>query len=65
MPRLSRRGLHALLPLSLVLGAGFMLAVDTACRTMFATEVPPGVITAFVGTPVFIVLLAVAFRRAP
>jgi len=53
------------LQLSLVLGAGFMLAVDTACRTMFATEVPPGVITAFVGTPVFIVLLAVAFRRAP
>lgn len=53
------------LPLSLVLGAGFMLAVDTACRTMFATEVPPGVITAFVGTPVFIVLLAIAFRRAP
>jgi iron complex transport system permease protein len=53
------------LPLSLVLGAGFMLAVDTACRTMFAMEVPPGVVTAFVGTPVFIVLLAVAFRRAP
>ncbi|HEY2629083.1 MAG TPA: iron ABC transporter permease [Usitatibacter sp.] len=54
-----------LLPLSLLLGAGFMLAVDTACRTMFAMEVPPGVVTAFVGTPVFIILLAVAFRRAP
>jgi len=53
-----------LLPLSIVLGAGFMLAVDTACRTMFATEIPPGVVTAFVGTPVFIVLLAVAFRRS-
>jgi iron complex transport system permease protein len=54
-----------LLPLSLVLGAGFMLAVDTACRTMFAMEVPPGVVTAFVGTPAFIILLAVAFRRTP
>jgi iron complex transport system permease protein len=53
-----------LLPLSLVIGAGFMLAVDTACRTLFATEVPPGVVTAFVGTPVFIVLLAAAFRRS-
>ena len=53
-----------LLPLSIVLGAGFMLAVDTACRTMFATEIPPGVVTAFVGTPAFIVLLAVAFRRS-
>ncbi|HXF80033.1 MAG TPA: iron chelate uptake ABC transporter family permease subunit, partial [Usitatibacter sp.] len=52
-----------LLPLSLVLGAGFMLVVDTACRTLFATEMPPGVITAFAGTPVFIALLAAAFRR--
>ncbi len=52
------------LPLSLVLGAGFMLAVDTACRTAFATEIPPGVLTAFVGTPVFIVLLAMTFRRS-
>jgi iron complex transport system permease protein len=52
------------LPLSLVLGAGFMLAVDTACRTLFATEIPPGVVTAFVGTPVFIALLAATFRRS-
>ncbi len=52
------------LPLSLVLGAGFMLVVDTACRTLFATEIPPGVATAFVGTPVFIVLLALTFRRS-
>jgi iron complex transport system permease protein len=53
------------LPLALVLGAGFMLAVDTLCRTAFATELPPGVVTAFVGTPVFIGLLAATFRRAP
>lgn len=52
------------LPLSLVLGAAFMLAVDTVCRTAFANEVPPGVATAFVGTPVFIVLLALTFRKA-
>ena len=52
------------LPLSLVLGAGFMLEVDTACRTLFATEIPPGVVTAFVGTPVFIALLAATFRRS-
>lgn len=52
------------LPLSLVLGAGFMLAVDTACRTASATEIPPGVVTAFVGTPVFIALLALTFRRS-
>ncbi len=51
------------LPLSLVLGAAFMLAVDTLCRTVAATEIPPGVATAFVGTPVFILLLAATFRR--
>lgn len=51
------------LPLSLALGAGFLLAVDTLCRTAAATEIPPGVATAFVGTPVFILLLAATFRR--
>jgi iron complex transport system permease protein len=53
-----------LLPLSIVLGAAFMLGIDTLCRTAFAAEVPPGVATAFVGTPVFIALLAASFRRA-
>jgi iron complex transport system permease protein len=53
------------LPLAVVIGAGFMLAVDTLCRVAFAVEMPPGVITAFAGTPVFIVLLALTFRRAP
>lgn len=52
------------LPLSLLLGAAFMLAVDTMCRTAFATEIPPGVATACVGTPVFIALLALTFRRS-
>ena len=52
------------LPLSLVLGAGFMLAIDTLCRGAFATEIPPGVVTAFIGTPLFVILMAVAFRRS-
>jgi iron complex transport system permease protein len=52
------------LPLAVVIGAGFMLAVDTACRLAFPVEMPPGVITAFAGTPVFIALLAFTFRRA-
>ena len=56
-------GFARVMPLSLALGAGFMLAVDTLCRTVSATEIPPGVATAFVGTPVFIVLLAATFRR--
>jgi iron complex transport system permease protein len=52
------------LPLSLLFGAGFMLAVDTVCRVAFGAEIPPGVVTAFVGTPVFIALLAFTFRRS-
>ena len=51
------------LPLSLLLGAAFMLAVDTLCRLAFATEVPPGIATAFIGTPVFVALLHFTFRR--
>jgi iron complex transport system permease protein len=51
------------LPLSLVLGAAFMLGVDTLCRTGFATEMPPGVVTALVGTPAFVALMAVSLRR--
>ena len=52
------------LPMSLLLGAAFMLVVDTACRITFVNEIPPGVATAFVGTPVFIALLALTFRRS-
>ena len=51
------------LPVSALLGAGFMLLVDTACRSVGRTELPPGVLTALIGTPVFIWLLAVTFRR--
>ena len=51
------------LPVSALLGAAFMLLVDTLCRTIVRTELPPGVLTALVGTPVFIWLLAVTFRK--
>jgi iron complex transport system permease protein len=53
------------LPLSALLGAGFMLLVDTLCRTLAQAELPPGVVTAIVGTPVFIALLAASSRRNP
>jgi iron complex transport system permease protein len=51
------------LPMSALIGAAFLLAVDTLCRTVSATELPPGVLTALVGTPAFIWLLAVMYRR--
>ena len=53
------------LPLSALLGAAFLLVVDTLCRTLVRGELPPGVVTAIVGTPVFIALLAASSRRAP
>jgi iron complex transport system permease protein len=51
-----------LLPLAMLMGAGFMLAVDTLCRTLASIEVPPGVLTALIGTPFFLWLFAVARR---
>jgi len=47
-----------LLPQAAVLGAGFVLIVDTAARSVAPIEIPPGILTAIVGTPVFIALLA-------
>ena len=52
-----------LLPLSLVLGAGFLLAVDTLCRTIARDRDPPRRATALIGTPFFLWLLAATFRR--
>jgi iron complex transport system permease protein len=51
-----------LLPLSMLLGAAFLLAVDTLCRTIATIEVPPGVLTALIGTPFFLWLFALARR---
>jgi iron complex transport system permease protein len=51
-----------LLPVSILLGAAFLLLVDTLARTMARIEVPLGVLTAFIGTPFFIWLLATARR---
>jgi len=51
-----------LLPLAMLLGAAFLLAVDTLCRTIASIEVPPGVLTALIGTPFFLWLFALARR---
>jgi iron complex transport system permease protein len=47
-----------LLPLATFSGASFLILADTVARTMMApTEMPVGVITAFVGAPFFLYLL--------
>jgi iron complex transport system permease protein len=45
------------LPASALLGAVFMLAIDTLGRTAGDTELPPGVLAALLGAPVLFVLM--------
>ena len=47
-----------LIPASAILGGGFLLVIDTLARTLSQVEVPLGILTAVVGTPFFIWLLA-------
>ena len=47
-----------LLPTAMLLGAGYLLMVDTLARTMARIEVPIGILTAIIGAPFFLWLLA-------
>ena len=47
-----------LLPASAMLGAGYLLFIDTIARTAAPIEIPLGILTAVIGTPFFIWLLA-------
>jgi iron complex transport system permease protein len=51
-----------LLPASLMLGAGYLVAVDALARTIGTIEVPIGILTAVLGAPFFLWLLATARR---
>ncbi len=52
-----------LLPLTFVVGGTFMLAIDTVGRTVAQIEIPPGVLTAVLGAPIFIWLLRNSLGR--
>ncbi|HXX09087.1 MAG TPA: iron ABC transporter permease [Pseudolabrys sp.] len=47
-----------LLPTAAILGGGYLLLIDTIARTAAEVEIPLGILTAVVGTPFFIWLLA-------
>ena len=47
-----------LLPTAAILGGGYLLLIDTLARTAAQVEIPLGILTAVVGTPFFIWLLA-------
>lgn len=47
-----------LLPAAMLIGAGYLLGVDTLARTMARVETPLGILTAMLGAPFFLWLLA-------
>jgi iron complex transport system permease protein len=47
-----------LVPAAAILGGGYLLFIDTIARTAASIEIPLGILTAFIGTPFFIWLLA-------
>lgn len=48
---------RSLLPVSMLLGGSFLLIVDDLSRLMTTSEIPIGILTAFVGAPFFLYLL--------
>jgi iron complex transport system permease protein len=46
-----------LLPASSLLGAVFLMVVDNLARTVTTSEIPLGILTSFVGAPVFLYLI--------
>lgn len=61
IPHLSRRIIGSdyryLMPLSMIFGGTFLLAVDNISRNLLSIEIPIGILTAFVGAPFFIFLI--------
>lgn len=46
-----------LIPASLLIGSTFLLLVDDIARSVFAMEIPLGILTALIGAPFFVYLL--------
>ena len=54
---------NKLMPLSVTMGAAFMMFVDTLARSITSAEVPLSVLTGFIGTPLYMLLLLVGKVR--
>lgn len=48
---------HEVIPISISLGAFFMIVMDTFARSATAAEIPISILTAIIGAPVFVLLL--------
>lgn len=57
MRRLVGSDYRFLLPASFISGGLFMLIVDNISRNLTTTEIPIGILTAFIGAPLFLILI--------
>lgn len=61
IPHISRKlvgnNYRHLMPLSMLMGALFLLIVDNVARNLLTTEIPLGILTAFIGAPFFLYLI--------
>lgn len=61
IPHLARKMVGSdhryLVPATMLLGAAFLLVVDNVSRNLLATEIPIGILTAFIGAPFFLYLI--------
>ena len=53
-----------IIPAAVIMGGAFLLLVDDLARCMATVEVPIGILTAFVGAPIFAYLLMMGGRRS-
>jgi iron complex transport system permease protein len=62
IPHISRKltgnNYRDLMPVSMIFGALFLLIIDNISRNLSATEIPLGILTALVGAPFFLWLIA-------
>lgn len=55
---------RVMMPASVLIGALYLLIIDTIARTATGTEIPLGILTALIGTPVFALVLKQTQRGA-
>ncbi|HEX3076210.1 MAG TPA: iron ABC transporter permease [Lachnospiraceae bacterium] len=62
IPHMGRRlvgnNYRHLIPVTMLLGANFLLLVDNVSRNLWTSEIPIGILTAFIGAPFFLYLIA-------
>lgn len=52
-----------LLPVAALLGASYLVLIDTLARSLTSAEIPVGIVTAIIGTPVFAVMLRRRYKQ--